>query len=344
MLLQTTLFCHLNIFFQFSILSDVIVIHLLRSAFMTSNAFFAHTHWFDHDEGKHTLHHQRSTCNYGLFGILDYFHKTSRAKSIDSLFLVGSMYRNMMRKKISRGRVGELMGALSSGVKTRTFGPNDVISRIGEDSDCFYVLEEGSCMAVRPRFEEGIDQEDILKTYQEAGDVFGELSLLRNQPRAATLQAGQFGAKVSEISKDDFDVINNMTDTFEAMAESYVDGPSTNEAAQLVSKQAAVASKARTYSALIEQQTFEPGETIFNRGDQGNVMYILEEGTCLASIDGKEVRAYKKAGEFFGELALLNNEPRKATLKAGPSGASVAVVERPVFDQFLRDFTGDVEY
>jgi CRP-like cAMP-binding protein len=58
------------------------------------------------------------------------------------------------------------------------------------------------------------------------------------------------------------------------------------------------------------------GETIFNRGDPGRAIYFVEEGRVkivLSSSDGREaILALLGAGEFFGELAVLDGEPRSA--------------------------------
>lgn len=64
---------------------------------------------------------------------------------------------------------------------------------------------------------------------------------------------------------------------------------------------------------------FMANERIIKEGDEGKVMYFLVEGTAYASkkIDGemKEVKAYN-SGDYFGELALLRNEPRAANVMA----------------------------
>src|SRR5438045_53469 len=64
------------------------------------------------------------------------------------------------------------------------------------------------------------------------------------------------------------------------------------------------------------RRRYAKGDVIFLRGDPGNTLYIIEAGTvkiALSSPDGKEIMlALLSAGDFFGELALLDGEPRSA--------------------------------
>ena len=70
----------------------------------------------------------------------------------------------------------------------------------------------------------------------------------------------------------------------------------------------------------LKTEEYDADEYIINQGDDGNKFYILISGEAVAtkSIDGappKEVMHYKE-GDFFGELALLKNEPRAANVIA----------------------------
>jgi CRP-like cAMP-binding protein len=44
-------------------------------------------------------------------------------------------------------------------------------------------------------------------------------------------------------------------------------------------------------------------------------MYIIDEGAAVCQIDGQVVSKYEK-GRYFGELALQQNQPRAATIRA----------------------------
>jgi CRP/FNR family transcriptional regulator, cyclic AMP receptor protein len=62
-------------------------------------------------------------------------------------------------------------------------------------------------------------------------------------------------------------------------------------------------------------ETFEEGETIFEQGDLGDFMYVVVEGE-VEIIHRGEVINTLKPGEFFGEMALVDNRPRSAAARA----------------------------
>eukprot|EP00325_Prymnesiales_sp_UTEX-LB-985_P027204 CAMPEP_0174733464 /NCGR_PEP_ID=MMETSP1094-20130205/61362_1 /TAXON_ID=156173 /ORGANISM="Chrysochromulina brevifilum, Strain UTEX LB 985" /LENGTH=353 /DNA_ID=CAMNT_0015936123 /DNA_START=41 /DNA_END=1102 /DNA_ORIENTATION=+ len=65
-----------------------------------------------------------------------------------------------------------------------------------------------------------------------------------------------------------------------------------------------------------EKVDYEPGSVIIKQGDPGDKFYILDEGTCDISIEGKGSVMKATKGIAFGELALLHNAPRAATVTA----------------------------
>ncbi|HEV7126085.1 MAG TPA: Crp/Fnr family transcriptional regulator [Ktedonobacterales bacterium] len=72
----------------------------------------------------------------------------------------------------------------------------------------------------------------------------------------------------------------------------------------------------REVASLMHRRTFQAGEVIFHRGDPGQIMYLIRRGKVkisLTSVDGQEVAlALLGRGEYFGELALLDGQPRSA--------------------------------
>jgi NADH dehydrogenase len=67
------------------------------------------------------------------------------------------------------------------------------------------------------------------------------------------------------------------------------------------------------------KQHFEAGEVVFYQGDVGDKVYIIESGECdvLQDRDGTEVQlATLGRGEYFGEMAVLTETRRNATIRA----------------------------
>ena len=73
----------------------------------------------------------------------------------------------------------------------------------------------------------------------------------------------------------------------------------------------------------IARQHFEAGEIVFNQGDLGDVVYVIERGACevLRQVlrDNGSVLEYVAdlgAGDYFGEMAVLADATRNATVRA----------------------------
>jgi CRP/FNR family cyclic AMP-dependent transcriptional regulator len=76
----------------------------------------------------------------------------------------------------------------------------------------------------------------------------------------------------------------------------------------------------RQLASAAHRRAFRVGEIIFNHGDPGQVLYVIRQGKVkiyLTSPDGQELSlAVFGPGECFGELALLDGQPRSAAAEA----------------------------
>ena len=85
---------------------------------------------------------------------------------------------------------------------------------------------------------------------------------------------------------------------------------------------------------------FEQGEIIFREGDPGEVLYMVKSGQVrifINGLDGSEtsVILFGRAGDIFGELAVIDGLPRSATAVA-ISPTTLYMIERQTFSQYMR--------
>ena len=83
---------------------------------------------------------------------------------------------------------------------------------------------------------------------------------------------------------------------------------------------------------IISEHTVTPGECVMTQGEPGNTLYAVVKGEFSVVVDGQEV-AVLKEGEHFGEMALVSNEPRSASIIAKGTGQLLSVQR-----QALREF------
>ncbi|WP_457565424.1 cyclic nucleotide-binding domain-containing protein [Caldithrix abyssi] len=70
----------------------------------------------------------------------------------------------------------------------------------------------------------------------------------------------------------------------------------------------------RQLERILHQRTYRAGEVVFNEGDPGVGMYIIEEGEVRITLGrDQRVLAVLSKGDFFGEMALLLEAPRTAS-------------------------------
>ena len=94
-------------------------------------------------------------------------------------------------------------------------------------------------------------------------------------------------------------------------------------------------------SASISHEHFEPGEAIFRQGDWGDKVYIIMKGEVevVREEPGKgEILLTKQgSGDCFGELALLSNAPRSATVRTLTS-VDALTIDRGAFNSLMAGF------
>jgi MFS family permease len=86
----------------------------------------------------------------------------------------------------------------------------------------------------------------------------------------------------------------------------------------------------------LERRRVAGGETVFRQGDRGDAFYVVTNGTVGVSVDGGAPRELG-AGDFFGEIALLDRGPRTATVTAEEPSRLMVIGHRE-FHSLMEEF------
>mmetsp|Transcript_18344 Transcript_18344/g.36525 ORF Transcript_18344/g.36525 Transcript_18344/m.36525 type:complete len:801 (+) Transcript_18344:141-2543(+) len=210
---------------------------------------------------------------------------------------------------------------LINAMQPETVKAGNVIINQGDVGDFFYVLAEGNIKFV-------VNGSDVSSA--TSGASFGELALLYDSPRAASCVA------VSDCQLWKVD-----QKTFRYML---ANSTATNQKGILQVLRKVELLESFDTEALnkvadaLTSVVFQDGEKIINKGDVGEVFYIVREGTCKATEiglgDSSFVDQEYTAGMTFGERALLTGEPRAANITA-IGEVSCLCLSRETFEKVL---------
>lgn len=184
-----------------------------------------------------------------------------------------------------------------------------VIIRQGDVGDFFYIVEEG---VVNFSLDSDGGENKVVGSCTN-GESFGELALLYDAPRAATCTAA-CDTKLFKVDQNTFRLL---------LARQAVGREETLMGwlkkvplfAESLSEP-----QLRKFCETLTPVKFQAGERIVNKGDTGDIFYIISEGQVrvhdIGIGDSKGVEQTYGAGDFFGERSLLTGEPRAANVTA----------------------------
>lgn len=184
----------------------------------------------------------------------------------------------------------------------------EAVMEQGATGDNFYIVKEGSFEIYVQK-----DKTQPRKKVWEAstGFAFGELALMYNAPRSATIVSKGAGVCWA-LDRMSFRML--VVRAQEIKWKEYNDFLSNCEIFQTLS-----AVERASLAEILQEEDFEDGEAIIEQGERDDNMFIVQSGEAAACISGEsgevEVKRYKQ-GDYFGEIALLLGEPRKATVYA----------------------------
>lgn len=188
--------------------------------------------------------------------------------------------------------------------------PGDRVIYQGDQGDFLFVIDSGKLDCMRgdevsrngDKFE--CTNEKVLKTC-EVGDVFGELALLYNCPRAASVEAKEKSV-LWQLDRDTFGhIVKEAAQKKRTRYDTFL-----SHVPLLASMDAYERSQ---LADALKVESFRDGQTIVSQGEVGHKFFIIEEGSAIATKGGVKVMSYG-VGDYFGELALIRDQPRAATV------------------------------
>eukprot|EP01038_Epipyxis_sp_PR26KG_P006283 gene6283-8651_t len=208
---------------------------------------------------------------------------------------------------------------IGDAVEVFPYNEGDVVIRKGAEGNVFYMIKEGEVMVT--------EMGDQFSDHTLGpGEYFGERALLTGEPRAATITAK---TKLLLMALD--------RDAFTLLLGPLRDVLDHNMNMRVLSSVKLFAKLSQQEKLKISQsfdfEVYEPDQVIITQGDQGKKFYILKDGLAKVLADGKEVGELK-VGTYFGEMALLDDEVRKATVIA-TTRCECFVLDRSTFTRIL---------
>jgi putative ABC transport system ATP-binding protein len=94
-------------------------------------------------------------------------------------------------------------------------------------------------------------------------------------------------------------------------------------------------------AATVEPVEFAPGSVIIKQGEVGDSFYIILDGECEVTFErpggGEILIDSHKAGEYFGETALIRAAPRNASVRAGEQPVRLLPISATLFDRLVKE-------
>lgn len=199
------------------------------------------------------------------------------------------------------------------------------VIRQGDDGDELYLLESGVVDFYIRR--EGDEHPGIkVKQMSKPGDEFGELALLHNAPRKATVIVVE-DCILWSLSRNVFNAV--MT---ENECKRYERHLGFLRSVKLLEKLDDI--DIGKVAENVRQHNFNKGEMVVKEGEMADRFYMVEEGEAMAITHGMEVRSYKRGG-YFGELSLINDRPTPADIVAKSDKLILVSLDRASFKRLL---------
>jgi cAMP-dependent protein kinase regulator len=239
---------------------------------------------------------------------------------------------NFLFAHLAEEQASQVLGALQERSIPKT--GIKVITQ-GDVGDYFYVVETGSCdVHVNPsgKLEPGPDGLGNKVTTVGPGGSFGELALMYNAPRAATVVSAET-CTLWALDRVTFRrILMDAAFARRRMYEGFL--------SEVPLLQTLLPYERSKVADALETVKHKAGDVIIKEGEPGENFFILEDGIAEVYRDDTKgcVKTYGK-GDYFGELALLNDAPRAASVIA-KTDVKVARLGKDGFARLLGSLEG----
>ncbi|XP_069942431.1 cGMP-dependent protein kinase 1 isoform X2 [Cherax quadricarinatus] len=229
---------------------------------------------------------------------------------------------NDFLKNLEMGQVKEIVESMYS----VEYAAGALIIKEGDIGSMLYIMEEGKVE---------VSKEGKLLCHMSPGKVFGELAILYNCKRTATIKAAT-GCKLYAIDRKCFQTIMMRTGLIR-QAE-YTNFLKSVPTFQTLQEETLI-----KIADVLEETYYGQGDYIIRQGARGDTFFIISKGRVRVtmkspgSLEEKYIRNLEK-GEFFGEKALQGEDIRTANIIADdPDGVTCLVIDRDSFKQLIGD-------
>ncbi|XP_064866864.1 cAMP-dependent protein kinase type I-alpha regulatory subunit isoform X1 [Oncorhynchus nerka] len=203
-----------------------------------------------------------------------------------------------------------------------TYITGETVIQQGDEGDNFYVVDQGEMDVY-------VNNEWVTNIGE--GGSFGELALIYGTPRAATVRA-KSNVKLWGIDRDSYRrILMGSTLRKRKMYEEFLSKVSILESLEKWER--------LTVADSLENVQFEDGQKIVVQGEPGDEFFIILEGSAAVLQRRSENEEFVEVGrlgpsDYFGEISLLMNRPRAATVVSrGP--LKCVKLDRPRFERVL---------
>jgi len=292
-------------------------------------------HWNDEKVGEIQSFDLRKPYSGGRRGTVvsqtvkvsdDWIPPVYKKTNDEKIRIKNAIIKNLIFRNISEANLEIVINAMSS--KMYLEGEDIILE--GAEGDSFYLIDEGVCnVYIKGKGKVA----EIEGGHKSQRNYFGELALLYDSPRAATVSAAT-DTSLWVLDRITFKkILQGDAQKKQEMYKTFLEKVPLLQSLSYQERQ--------ILADALEPRDFDSETIILQEGESGNDFFIIEEGevVCTKTIDGKTVKVsdYLGPGDFFGELALLagqNNAVRRATVTATKPTKLVAV-ERETFKRLL---------